>query len=200
MKNALLLFGLLSSASATQQTITTIQTPTVKYVLQVHHDRANSSSSEEEYRYELQALRSNDGRMLWHSPVDSDARELFLSHSLLLVSSCFSGAYLSCQIQAFNKDNGEEKWHAYGSMVEKSVDYALFTEPLLDQEREDGGFFREFSVVRIKDGSMKTFTLAVSPRKSCQSPTKLVKAREFSLGSITAQIEDSCGSYTRIFK
>lgn len=200
MKNVLLLLSLLSSASAAQQTIATIQTPTVNYILQIYYVKTNRSSSGEEYGYELQALRSNNGQILWRSPVEPEARELFLSHSLLLVSSCFGGAYLTCQVQAFNKDSGKEKWHAYGALVAKNTDYVLQTEQSLDRQQEDGGFFRKYSVTKIENGLTKTSTLIASPRKSCQSPTNLVKVQKFSIDSITAQIEDSCGSYTRIFK
>lgn len=201
MKYSLLLLALLGTPAAqSSQTVSTVRTPEVSYVLAVNTRDADVSRLDSESSYVLRALRTRDLKIIWTAAVEPEAREIVLANPVVLANSCFSGAYLSCQTQAFDMKTGRQLWRTSGRLQDVNADFVLLSDDFSIRDDEQGSFYSKFQVVRLTGGTPKGYDLKVPPRGACRGQVELVKVQEFSATFLKTLLRDSCGIFTRTFR
>lgn len=188
-KRVLLLALLGTAASAFAQTLRVVRTPEGTYLLRLRGDS-----------YILQALRSQDQTTLWTAVVEPVANGLYLRGSVLLTSSCFSGAYLSCEMQAFSAQSGRELWRASGKLGTVGKNAALLWDDFFVRDDEVGSLYAKLHVLPLPGGTPRSYDLRVPPRAGCRGPVELLAVQDFSASALKTSLRDSCGEYVRTFR
>jgi hypothetical protein len=201
MKFSVLLLTLLGTAAAQLgQTIATVRTPEVSYVLTVKIRGPDFSRPYSETSYILRALRTKDLKTIWTAAVEPEAREIILVKPVLLANSCFSGAYIGCRTQAFDMKTGKQLWLGQGIFRGVKAQFVLLADAFFIRDDEQGSFYGKFQVVRLIGGTPKVCELRVPPRGACRGQVELVKVQEFSNVLLKILLRDSCGTFTRTFR